>query len=191
MPEHKDLTGANLHEPKGADSASEGQIYIADGLGSGVWRSNAWNTHGVMKIEANTTAEVTPTAADATLATDSDYTKVITNWQAGHLEGITFNTDELVIPINGEYEIHGWANISLPSNNQRVGLKYAVNDSTPYSTQKLVGTSAAAGDIVNVSGAAIITLASTDTVSLYIATDKAGDPTVLEAGLLIKLMDPQ
>lgn len=37
MAAHADLTGANLHEPKGADTASEDTLYIADGLGSGTW----------------------------------------------------------------------------------------------------------------------------------------------------------
>ena len=37
MPEHNTLTGSQLHEPKGADSASSGQVYIADGAGSGSW----------------------------------------------------------------------------------------------------------------------------------------------------------
>lgn len=36
---HKDLTGANLHEPKGIENANSGDIYIADGAGSGVWQS--------------------------------------------------------------------------------------------------------------------------------------------------------
>jgi len=39
MPLHKDLTGADLHEPKGAASASAGQVYTADGAGSGTWSS--------------------------------------------------------------------------------------------------------------------------------------------------------
>lgn len=34
---HKDLTGAELHEPKGADTAADRQIYVADGAGSGAW----------------------------------------------------------------------------------------------------------------------------------------------------------
>lgn len=34
---HKDLTGADLHEPKGVSSATSGQVYEADGAGSGVW----------------------------------------------------------------------------------------------------------------------------------------------------------
>lgn len=34
---HKDLTGANLHEPKGVTGATSGQVYVADGSGSGTW----------------------------------------------------------------------------------------------------------------------------------------------------------
>ncbi len=36
---HKDLTGTDLHEPKGAASATSGQVYVANGAGSGVWTS--------------------------------------------------------------------------------------------------------------------------------------------------------
>jgi hypothetical protein len=36
---HKDLTGSDLHEPKGVASASAGQVYVANGSGSGVWTS--------------------------------------------------------------------------------------------------------------------------------------------------------
>lgn len=34
---HSTLTGANLHEPKGAATATSGMVYVADGLGSGTW----------------------------------------------------------------------------------------------------------------------------------------------------------
>jgi hypothetical protein len=37
MPAHSALTGADLHEPKGADTAAVGEVYVADGLGSGAW----------------------------------------------------------------------------------------------------------------------------------------------------------
>ena len=36
---HASLTGAELHEPKGADSAVLGEVYVADGAGSGSWAS--------------------------------------------------------------------------------------------------------------------------------------------------------
>jgi len=34
---HSTLTGAELHEPKGAAGATANQIYISDGAGSGTW----------------------------------------------------------------------------------------------------------------------------------------------------------
>lgn len=37
MTEHRLLTGDSLHEPKGIESASAGQVYVANGLGSGSW----------------------------------------------------------------------------------------------------------------------------------------------------------
>lgn len=41
MAHHKDLTGADLHEPKGVAGASSGQVYVANGGGSGNWTSLA------------------------------------------------------------------------------------------------------------------------------------------------------
>lgn len=38
MPHHKDLTGADLHEPKGIASASNNTSYCANGAGSGTWK---------------------------------------------------------------------------------------------------------------------------------------------------------
>ncbi len=35
--EHKDLTGSQLHEPKGCETAGAGTVYTADGAGSGSW----------------------------------------------------------------------------------------------------------------------------------------------------------
>jgi hypothetical protein len=190
MAEHKDLTGADLHEPKGIATASDGQSYMADGLGSGSWVYTGDTVHGEMTVISNTTAETVATASDPTLNTDSDYTQIITGWSAGHVDGgITFSTDKVVVPYAGEYEIAAWANIICPANNQKVAIKYAINTTTPLSSRKLVGTSAAAGDYVNVSGHGVVTLAISDTVSLYIATDKAGNPTVTEAGLFIKLLE--
>lgn len=36
---HSQITGAQNHEPKGVESATSGQVYRADGLGSGSWTS--------------------------------------------------------------------------------------------------------------------------------------------------------
>lgn len=41
MAEHSTLTGAELHEPKGAASATSGQVYVSNGAGSGTWTKPA------------------------------------------------------------------------------------------------------------------------------------------------------
>lgn len=35
---HASLTGANLHEPKGADTATANKVYVSNGSGSGTWQ---------------------------------------------------------------------------------------------------------------------------------------------------------
>lgn len=35
---HKNLTGSDLHEPKGVDVATANKVYVSDGAGSGVWQ---------------------------------------------------------------------------------------------------------------------------------------------------------
>lgn len=65
MSVHKDLTGADLHEPKGADTATSGKVYVSDGAGSGVWTAassvisnTAWST-GDLKVTLKTVADTT------------------------------------------------------------------------------------------------------------------------------------
>lgn len=60
---HKNLTGADLHEPKGAAAALAGQVYVADGLGSGAWTpassvvTNTAFTTGDLKSTFKTVAD--------------------------------------------------------------------------------------------------------------------------------------
>ena len=35
--EHDAIPNADLHEPKGVNAATSGQVYVADGVGSGAW----------------------------------------------------------------------------------------------------------------------------------------------------------
>lgn len=61
---HKNLTGSDLHEPKGADSALAGTVYVANGSGSGVWVPAS----SVVTNTAFTTGDLKPThktSADA------------------------------------------------------------------------------------------------------------------------------
>lgn len=57
MSVHKDLTGADLHEPKGADTATSGKVYVSDGAGSGAWTTAS----DIITNTAFTTGDLKPT----------------------------------------------------------------------------------------------------------------------------------
>jgi len=48
MVEHIDIPDAQLHEPKGAAGASSGQVYVANGAGSGAWAMVAADDIGIV-----------------------------------------------------------------------------------------------------------------------------------------------
>lgn len=45
---HKNITDPYLHEPKGAATASSGEVYVSDGAGSGVWTPQV-STSGLVR----------------------------------------------------------------------------------------------------------------------------------------------
>lgn len=56
---HASLTGAELHEPKGAASATLGTVYVSNGAGSGTWQSVG--TSAFTGMVADFAAPVVPT----------------------------------------------------------------------------------------------------------------------------------
>ena len=48
MADHASLTDPNLHEPKGVAGANAGEVYVADGSGSGSWSSRQYTIYGVI-----------------------------------------------------------------------------------------------------------------------------------------------
>lgn len=68
MAEHNTLTGASLHEPKGAESALINTTYVSDGAGSGSWTTLAFANFtdiSEMPVQADSVA-----ADVATIVTD-------------------------------------------------------------------------------------------------------------------------
>lgn len=57
---HKDLTGAELHEPKGIGGASANTVYVADGTGTGTWQK-------ISESEIDTTGELGQLVVSANL----------------------------------------------------------------------------------------------------------------------------
>lgn len=59
---HNQLTGADLHEPKGVATATVGQVYIADGAGSGDWTDLGQWTRVVKSANTSRSSTTTLTA---------------------------------------------------------------------------------------------------------------------------------
>ncbi len=67
---HKDLVGTDIHEPKDISLSSNGEVYIADGLGSGAWGKNA----PLNEVIINSISDFpTPSGGVITLAPGTSY----------------------------------------------------------------------------------------------------------------------
>jgi hypothetical protein len=64
--QHKDIPDNNRHEPKGISTATNGQVYVASGTGSGTWAT----PKQVMEI----TAALTPAAVGANTTAEQTFT---------------------------------------------------------------------------------------------------------------------
>mgnify|MGYP000111791500 CR=1 FL=1 len=186
--EHKNITDPDNHEPKGISTAVTDTIYVADGIGGGSWERSGMSDHAEMAITNNATATAVTAAVDATLNTDTDYTKITAGWASTHLSGITFNVDELVAAVDGDYKIDFWATVKIPLNNNFIGIKYAINDTAPYSLQKIISQSVTANDYRNLFASAIVTLSATNTVSIYLAGTKTDNLVIEEGGMQMTLL---
>ena len=71
---HSSLTSTEVHEPKGVDTALEGEIYVADGAGGGAWQYivSGWGFYkdGAAEQTFNTTnAKLSIDGADSIIET--------------------------------------------------------------------------------------------------------------------------
>lgn len=66
---HSSLSDPYLHEPKGVSSALAGQIYVADGAGSGVWVENSRAFDGYLTFSTSSPYEHSATTSDTVFNT--------------------------------------------------------------------------------------------------------------------------
>lgn len=65
---HKDLTGADLHEPKGVAAAAANNVYVADGAGSGTWKKLTLSTLDLTSVQSPNTYRLTGVIPDVSTA---------------------------------------------------------------------------------------------------------------------------
>lgn len=77
--EHSTLTGSNLHEPKGVASATSGQVYVANGSGSGAWTSRVQTGFWDYNDVTTTGTPITITGGAGFVALTNDGAGAFTN----------------------------------------------------------------------------------------------------------------
>lgn len=71
--QHSALTGSELHEPKGAATANNGEVYIANGAGSGTWTELfQYGNIYTQESDASTLSTIGTTVKDLTFSTDGE-----------------------------------------------------------------------------------------------------------------------
>lgn len=187
--QHSAIPDAQLHEPKGVVSATSGAIYVADGAGSGSWNPTIINTHGQMVITANAVAKAMTAAVDPTLNTNTDYVKMTGAafpWTNQYSHGVTFSTDKMVLTQAGYYIVSFWGAFLVAATNTFIGVKYAIDDTPPYSVQKLISQSTTANDYKNMSATSILgPVTAGQTISMYLASSNPTNVTLKDGGLMV------
>jgi hypothetical protein len=188
--QHRDITGDNIHEPKGASTALDGQVYRADGTGSGDWMFPAGHAYGELYIAAGATAQTLPaSSATAKLNPTGEWT---TNGSANVTQSAANGT--ITVLQAGEYQLNFWIafNTASIASGAKYNFHFAING-TP-STRKIITAKNTTGvDTLNVSATGITALTANDVLSIYVGGDSTSSSTaitVLEAGFSLSLLDP-
>jgi len=183
--QHKNITGADLHEPKGVASATVGKVYISDGSGSGDWEYPPAKAHAEMYITGGTTAH--------TLAGSSAYSLLNPSgeWTAGVTNILTSTPASGIITLNqaGDYYIDFWANLTTTAIAQGAAynIKYALDGTVGTRKTTVVKTTNGA-DKLTLSSSGLVTATANQTLAIHIAGDATSsdeDVTVTEAGFTV------
>lgn len=109
--EHSTLTGSEIHEPKGADTANEGEVYIADGLGSGDFAkisqdSCLFSANPFGQALLYVREEQTSGTAGGTFTSGSWQTRTLNTSVTNEISGASLGSNQITLPA-GTYFI--WA----------------------------------------------------------------------------------
>ena len=216
--QHSAIADPNIHEPKGAATASSGKVYVANGTGSGSWAlpkpigsdTAAENTspvsdgaggitweHGPGSVHgeiylAGASVSVGPTGG--TITTDSHYRVVGPTWT---LNPDTFHTQlhssnqALQVLKKGHYLVSSFVSFFTGStaSGTNYALKYRVNDSATLSNRRLLAQKVTSGsDGLTMAGTALVMLNANDYIDIMLGSSVIDTVTVGDAGLTLILL---
>lgn len=188
--QHSALTDPNLHEPKGASTAANGKVYVANGSGSGAWQYVAGHAYGDLYITNNSTTQ--------TLAAASALAKLNPTgaWTANGYQNITPSAanGQFTVTQAGVYQLNFWIifETTAIASGTEYNFHYAVNGSA--SSRKTYCKKTTNGvETLHVSSNGYVTLAANDVISIYVGGDATSSGTAItakDASFNCLLVDP-
>lgn len=139
---HKDLTGVDLHEPKGVAGASDGDVYIADGAGSGDWSPKGPQVAQLIQTENGGVDGTQPTNNNEWEQTELDTEVDPDNF-------VTLSSNRFTLSA-GTYLIFAWQmfrNRSSANAGARLRLRNITDGSTVSSAAGSLGLVNSAGGV--------------------------------------------
>jgi hypothetical protein len=114
--QHKDILDPEIHEPKGVAAAGEGDVYVADGLGSGSWKPGTQSAYGCLRLTSDQTTLGLTTSYQAinllTLGVNWTSATISSNISADVANGY------LQVSDNGDYYIDISLSIRAPAGGK-------------------------------------------------------------------------
>lgn len=107
MPAHKDLTGSDLHEPKGVANAAAGTVYTANGNGSGSWQPIVIPEPPVPTVIVESNTQLPVSAKGTMIVSDGTNWPTVGLGSAGQVLTVSAST-----PTGVE-----WKSLPTPSSN--------------------------------------------------------------------------
>jgi hypothetical protein len=188
--QHNALTDPNIHEPKGITSAANGEVYIANGSGSGTWKFPSGHAYGELYITAGTTAQTLSAGSATAILNPTD------EWASNGSKHVTLipASGTITVLAAGEYTLNFWITFNTASigSGAKYNFHYAVNG-TPSTRKTITAKNTSGVDTLNVSASGIIALSANDIVSIYVSGDGTSSGTAitpLEAGFVVQLIEP-
>lgn len=201
MAGHKDLTGTDLHQPKGMSTATGGasdvgKVVTSDGAGASSIRKlipaevGLPEHYGQLTISNNATVIAMTAATDSTLATNSDYIQVTGVFDAiphGVNRGVTQQTNSLTATQDGTYHVEVWLDAASSVVSTTMALKFAV-DGVISLVRRPKNFLRNSGEFHNMAAFGLVPLTANQVITLHMASDKTADITLEDAVFQLTLV---
>ncbi|AAG02613.1 gp29 [Roseobacter phage SIO1] len=166
--EHSSLTGSALHEPKGTATANSGEVYVANGSGSGTWQP-------IHRHLGAATAFSSTSPYAYTIDTDTVEKFLSFPVSSSHVEGFTVLTSpNLRFRYDDPTEITSLINVTM-SSSQAGGVGHAVQWALFKNGVEIVGSRAirtiSSGSWGSISVTGVTTLNQNDYIEIKTKAD--------------------